>query len=330
MASNHHAVKETIRFLRKRGHESIRIAQKTILQEKIPHEQLREALRYFIKEGFPEIMHPGLLSIYCEAVGGKAEEVTETGAALVLLVAAADIHDDIIDDSRNKNGKPTVLGKYCKNVAILAGDGFFIDGVYLLHKSLDSLQPQRRKAILALTKQAFYDLSSVEAEEALLKRDLNLTGQKYLELLKRKSAVSEATARIGAILGNGNANQVEMLGRIGCIVGVLGTLRDEFIDVFDAEELCSRASNEILPLPVLNVFVDPKKKTQITQLLKGRNSTKQETEKIVDIVMESEETKGLKKEIRVLAEEGLSIVSKFEKSKDYLKLLIEAAIEDLT
>ena len=111
-----------------------------------------------------------------------------------------------------------------------------------------------------MIKQAFFDLSSAEAEEATYRGNIDLSGREYLELIKRKTAVSEATARIGAILGNATTNEVQTLGEIGRIIGLLSTMRDEFIDVFEPEELATELTNEILPLPVLNVFQDPKKR----------------------------------------------------------------------
>ena len=328
--TNNSPVQKSIDLLRSRGQESLELAKKTILCEKIVYEPLREALCYFIDEGFPDIMHPGLLSLYCESVGGNPEDVAEVGAAIVLLVAAADIHDDIVDESRIKNGKLTIIGKYGRHMGVLAGDAFFIDGIYLLHRAVAHFSSKKGKAILDLMKQAFYDLSSVEAEEASLRGDFNLPGREYLELIKRKTVVSEATGRIGAILGDATTDQVETLGQFGRVIGLLGTLRDEFIDVFEPEELSNRASKEILPLPVLNVFADAEKKAQIAHLLKGRKISNRKTERIVGIVMQAKETEKLREEMRSIVEDGLVIISKLEKERDSLKLLLKAAIQDIT
>ena len=48
----------------------------------------------------------------CEAVGGDAEKTTPFGEAIVLISAAADLHDDVIDQSFKKGQKQTVLGKF--------------------------------------------------------------------------------------------------------------------------------------------------------------------------------------------------------------------------
>jgi geranylgeranyl pyrophosphate synthase len=100
-------VKQTVALLRRRGQKSLKIARQSIQQEQIRHKPLADALRYFAESSFPDVMHPGLLSVYCEAVGGNPDETIQVGAAMTLLVAAADIHDDLVDESTVKNGKPT-------------------------------------------------------------------------------------------------------------------------------------------------------------------------------------------------------------------------------
>jgi geranylgeranyl pyrophosphate synthase len=322
-------VMEAVALLRRRGQESFGIAKQTMLEEKNLYEPLREALSYFVEEVFPDIMHPGLLSIYCEAIGGNIHETIEVGAALVLLVAAADLHDDIVDQSTVKNGKLTVLGKYGEQITVLAGDAFLIEGMHMLHNATANFSDRKRNEIFALIKQAFYDLSSVEAEEASLRGNDHLSGYGYFDLIKRKTAVSEATAKIGAVLGNGTADQVETLGRIGHIFGLLSMMRDEFIDVFEPAELFNRYSKEILPLPIMYVFQDPEKKSEIVNLLKGGKMTKRKIKKIVDIVMQSQEIKKLKEEMRLLVEEAQGLVSELGRGTDSLSSLIGPMTENL-
>jgi geranylgeranyl pyrophosphate synthase len=248
---------------------------------------------------------------------------------MTLLVAAADIHDDIVDGSMAKNGKPTVLGKFGKDVAVLAGDAFLMKGLYLLHEVTINLDIAQRNAMLKLIKQAFFDLSSAEADEATIRGNIDLSVGEYYNLLKRKTAVSEATAKIGAILGNGTEKEVQTFGEIGVIVGLLSTMRDEFIDVYEPDELMNRFVNEILPLPVLNVFQDPKKKAQLVQLLKEGKLTEKKAEKILNIVMEAKETDKLKNEIQLLIDNGLRSTSQLRGAEKPLQLLLESTVEDL-
>jgi len=259
MSDKKSLVKQAVALLRKRGKKSLEIARRSIEQDEIKHQPLGDALRYFADEMFAHIGHPGLLSVYCEAVGGDPDKTIQIGAAMVMLVSAADIHDDLIDESTVKNGKQTLLGKYGKDVAILAGDAFLMKGMYLLDDAMLKFSMDKRNVVLKLIKQAFFDLSSAEAEEAALRGNIDLSGRVFFELIKGKSAVSETTGKIGAVLADGTEKDLQTLGEVGYIVGLLGTIRDEFVDVFEPDELKNRFNREILPLPLLYVFQDSEK-----------------------------------------------------------------------
>lgn len=329
MTSKETLMEQTLALLRERGKESLKIAKQSVQQEKIGYKPLQEALNYFIEEVFTDITQPGLLSLYCEAVGGKPSETTQVGAAMLLLVGAADLHDDIIDGSVTKNQKPTVLGKFGKDITVLAGDALLIKGVYLLHEAIERFPEKKTKVILELIKQAFFNLSSAEAEEASHRGKNDLSGEQFLQIIKRKLAVAEATARIGALLGNGKVDDVETLGDLGRALGLLNTLRDEFIDVFEPEELANRFEREILPLPVLNVFRDPKKREEIMRLLESRKITKKKTEKIVDIVMDAEETDELRRMMRSEIHKAIPQLSNLKGDREAFRLLLESSLEDL-
>jgi geranylgeranyl pyrophosphate synthase len=330
MTSKETLVQKTVTLLRERGKEALEVAKQSVQQEKIGYKPLQEALNYFIEKVLNDVMQPGLLSLYCEAVGGKPSETTQVGAAMVLLVAAADLHDDLIDCSTVKNGKSTVFGKYGKDITVLAGDAFLIKGIYLLHEAVAIYPEKKRKAILDLIKQAFFDLSSGEAEEANHRGKDDLSGQQYLEIIKKKVVVSEATAKIGAILGNGKTDHVKALADFGRTLGLLSTIRDEFIDIFESEELGNRTTGEILPLPILYVFQDPKKKDETVRLLKSGKITKKKIEKIVDLVMKAEEIDELRQVMHSQIQESNKQLASLKDCKETLELLLKSSLEDLS
>jgi octaprenyl-diphosphate synthase len=329
MKSTETLMEQTVALLRERSKESLKIARKCVQQEKICYKPIQGALNYFIEVVFRDITQPGLLSLYCEAVGGNPDETRQMGAALVLLVGAADLHDDLIDDSKIKNQKPTVLGKFGKEITILTGDALLIEGIYLLHKAIESYSAKKRNAILGLIKQAFFDLSSAEAEEISHRGQTDLTAEQYLLIIQKKVAVSEATAKIGAILGNGTNEDLERLGEMGRVLGLLNTLRDEFIDVYEAEELGNRFANEILPLPILFVFRNPAKKKKLIKLLGNRKVTRKRAEEIFDIVMPAKEADELRQIMKSEIHEALQCLGDIKAGKETFRLLLESSLENL-
>lgn len=315
-------------LLKAHGKKGLKEAQKAMSEEKPTHETLAEALGYFMNEVWFDFLHPALLSLASEAVGGKPDETTRMGAAFVLLAGGADVHDDIIDQSTTKEGKATVFGKYGKDIAILAGDALLFKGLYLLHDAVRLLPDKERQQILEGVRQAFASINSAEAKEASLRGKIDIPGDKYLDIIKMKVAVAEATTRIGAIIGKGTPQQIDVLSEYGRVFGILNTVRDEYIDVFDEVELKNRAEKECLPLPILVTFEDPKKKTEILELIK-QPTTKETMEKILDLTMDSLETQNLTKDIKALMRQELQLISVIQNCRLELELLLNATLIDL-
>jgi geranylgeranyl pyrophosphate synthase len=84
--------------LKKRSKNSLNFAKQALRSEKIEYQELDDALEHYLAT-WDEYTHPGFFSIACEAVGGDPDAVIPTQAAIAMLTAAFDIHDDIIDKS---------------------------------------------------------------------------------------------------------------------------------------------------------------------------------------------------------------------------------------
>ena len=256
-------------MLQERGQAAVELARLTVLKEQIGYAPLQDALRYFI-EGWNDVLHPALVTFACEAVGSKPETTTKAGAALVLLAGGADIHDDVIDGSLTKGSAQTIFGKFGKDLAILAGDALLLQGIYLLHEACENLEVTKKKAILDLVKRAFFEISSAEAAEAGLRGKIDIPKQQYLDIIHHKVAAGEAAMRIGALIGDGTPEEVETLAQYGRVYGVLMSIRDEFVDVFELDELSNRVEKEVLPLPIIVTLADDSKKHGLLQLIEGR------------------------------------------------------------
>lgn len=313
----------------KRGQNALEIAKQAIAQENIQFSPLREALDYFMKEIWEDVLHPALLSLACEAAGGNPNSTIHIGAAIVLLAGGADVHDDIIDQSVTKDSKPTVFGKFGRDIAILTGDALLFQGLYMLHDACEEMPKNQKQLIRTLTKQAFFQVSSAEAKEASFRGNLNLTAEEYLEVIKMKIAVSELATKIGAVLANGTQETIETLGHFGKTIGLLMTVRDEFVDVFELDEIKNRYEKECLPLPVLSAFQDKGKKDRIIKLLQKDKMTQREVDAILELVMKANGPQQLKENMRSLVNKEMEQISSLKDCKSIFELLLWSPLEDL-
>ena len=329
MASDEKLMEQVKAVLIEYSKKAIELSRQAVLQEQIKYEPLREALRYFMEEIWFDASHPALLSLVCEAVGGNRDDTAEVGAALVLLAGAADIHDDIIDQSDIKDSKPTVYGKFGRDIAIIAGDVLWFKGMLMLNEACDQFSKEKKVAILKLAKQAFFDIGSAEAEEANLRNNFDLPPDQYLDIIKMKVTVAEASAQIGAIIGNGTAKQIENLGQYGKILGTLMTIRDEFIDMFELNELQNRFRNECLPLPMLYAFKNVSLKKEILGLLCKKQIAESDAEMILELATNEPEVQKLFKSMYLSIKEATQYLQTPTKNNAVLIELLNATVEDM-
>jgi len=303
-------------IVEKRGKAAIEKAQEEILGLRHNGGAVSSALEYFAKT----ILHsnlpvfPALISLSCEAVGGKTEKTTAIGEAMTLIAIAADIHDDIIDKSTTKYGKKTVVGKFGRDVALLTGDALLFHGLVLLNRECESLSKKQKEAIVRITSEAFSEISNAEAKETFLRKKHDLTPQEYFDLIKQKAVVPEIHCKIGGILGNANDATVEALGRYGRAFGVVSTIRDEFIDVMEQPEFLSRITHECPPLPMLYAFQNLKIRDEIEAFIEGSKFTKKRVNEIVGLILGSAEVQELKKMFDLEIKYGLRSVAFVEKA----------------
>jgi geranylgeranyl pyrophosphate synthase len=112
--------------------------------------------------------------------------------------------------------------------------------------------------------------------------------------------------KIGAILGNGDAETVASLGRFGYTYGVVSLVAEEFIDLMEYREFMNRLRNECPPLPVLYALLNEELRNIILPLLRTKRLPKEDFQEITKSVLEFQEVQQLKYQMHTLVEDCLS------------------------
>jgi geranylgeranyl pyrophosphate synthase len=316
--------------LKKRSKKGLEFAKQVLQAERIEHPKLREALEHYLTH-WDEFTHPGLFSIAYEAVGGNPDVVTPTQAAIAMMAAAFDVHDDIIDKSKMKHKITTVYGKFGAEMALLLGNAFLIEGFKLFVDSTVILPKEKEKGALEALKKLLFEVGNAHALEVGLKERKSVTPDDYVKITEMKAASIEADMHFGALFGGGEDAEVEVLARVGRILGILATLRDDLIDVFDIEELRQRISVQDLPLPLLFAMQDQEATGKVMNVLSKSKITNSDVSTLVDFTLEAKSVAQLKNQMRLLIGEGLNLTNKLPKTKLQSKLqaLLSFMLEDL-
>jgi geranylgeranyl diphosphate synthase type I len=329
-ANGNDIVEQVQKLLEERGSKALKEARNQVLQEKVECKEVREALNYFMKEYWRDLTRPTLLSIACEAVGGDPELTTPIAVPLILISGAIDIHDDIIDQSKTKWSRPTVLGKFGKDIALLVGDALLFKGFTLLYKAIEKGIPADKVAtIIDIIKKAFFELGDAEALELRFRGRMDVTPEEYLDVVRKKAADVEAYTHISAILGGASKDETEALCEYGRLLGMIIILRDDLVDMIDSEEFVHRIKKEYLPLPILYALQNPEINSTLSSILLKKAIRRKDAEKILEITDRAGGLGRVEKLMQELTGKVYYSLENFSYNIKYLKLIFEVILRPL-
>ncbi len=191
--------------------------------------EFMQPLLYAIEGG--KRIRPLILLLAAESVGKIDENAYVAGCAVEFLHTESVIHDDIIDNETSRRHKDPFHIKYGYNTSILTGD--FVLGLILnISSRLNSPRITKDLANTAML------MSEGEVLETRLETSQDLTFDDYLKVIEYKTATAfETAARLGAILGNGNEDQITALSEYGRNIGIAYQIRDDLIDWKNEDKL---------------------------------------------------------------------------------------------
>jgi geranylgeranyl diphosphate synthase type II len=191
-------------------------------------ETLYEPFSYIMSGGGKRI-RPVLTMIACGAVGGNPLDVLPSAVAMEVLHNFTLAHDDIMDSSPVRRGKPTVHMKYNIPVGILLGDVMVGHAYRLLpspneHPRSHDIFTEFTTALVEVCVGQAYDIEFDEKDDVSV--------EDYLMMIDKKtSKLLEASATIGAHAGNATREQVKALRCFAHNVGIAFQIQDDLLDI---------------------------------------------------------------------------------------------------
>lgn len=204
-----------------------------------------------LKKNFSDDYRTGLTSLACESVGGDSKNVIPYCTIISLISASFGIHDDIIDNSVNKQFKTTLFGRFGQNNSLVLGDYLLLKVISIVNQLVNKKNSNAIK-ILDTIQNLYSTMIQGELMEINLRKNLE-TDLDYIHKMMWKISIDgEACTKIGALAGNGNKNEINILSHYGKQLGYLWRLYSEVEDTLNFNaKLPSRLKYESIPLPVV-------------------------------------------------------------------------------
>jgi len=222
-------------------------------------------LRYACEGG--KRIRPLLLVLSAESVKNDhssklCDETFMAASAIELLHTESVIHDDIIDNEGLRRGKPSFHIKYGYNSSILTAD--FVLGVIL---NIGSKMNSPR--VSSELSNAAIKMSEGEMMEIKLEKDPEITEDDYIKVIEHKTAsLFEASAKIGAILGGGDDDDIHAMSTFGNLLGIAYQIHDDLIDWNNEDRLFNillKKNNQSVE------FVNRMQKLYLSYSMKAKN-----------------------------------------------------------
>jgi octaprenyl-diphosphate synthase len=232
-------------------------------------------------------LRPAMVGISARAVNPNPDRdrLTVVGAAVELVHMATLVHDDVVDNTATRRGKPTANAVFGNGVAVLSGD-------FLLAKAMRLLAVDGDLTIIRTVSDITLEMSEGEVMELLAAGDPRITRETYFEILRKKTAVFvEGCCRCGAILGDATAEQEATLAEYGYRLGMAFQIADDLLDYTGDPAVTGKPVGSDLrdgraTLPVLIALADAKSADRDTILAAFGNSAlgDQAVESVVDVL----------------------------------------------
>ena len=265
---------------------------------------------YFISNEGKRI-RPLLLLAACNMFEGSIDIAVNPAFGIQMFHNFTLVHDDIIDNSDVRRGRPAVHKKYSVNNAIISGDLMMIYAYDYLSKVEET---QLREVITSFNDTAGKIIEGQQMDIDFETR-MDVDEKEYIKMIGYKTSVLLAESlRIGGVVANTSDVNKELIYNFGLNLGLSFQIKDDWLDTFGTgEKFGKKIGGDILQNKKTMLFVKAWKlaNTRTKEEIKALMNHEDKNEKIermmniynelgVDDLIESQMTEYFQKGLRYL------------------------------
>ncbi len=231
-------------------------------------------------------LRPALVLLAARCGRYEVKHLTPAAMAVELTHAATLVHDDVIDRSPVRRGRPTVAASLGDEPAIVIGDFYFA-------KAYEHAARTGSPEVVGILAQAVMDICAGEVRQQAIRYRYSTGVDEYMARIEAKTAtLLAACCDIGAILAALPAAQRSALHEYGRLLGLAFQIADDVLDYMSSVgEIGKPIGHDIAEgfatLPVMIAMEDESAARKLLPLLQdGRKLSASEASKVVDIVRE--------------------------------------------
>ncbi|MDD2897088.1 MAG: polyprenyl synthetase family protein [Desulfuromonadaceae bacterium] len=197
------------------------------LQSDVP--LIRKVGEYVLSSGGKRV-RPALLLLSARLSGYTADKAIPLASVIEFIHTATLLHDDVVDSATLRRGIASANTLWGNEASVLVGD-------FLFSKSFSLMVDVGSLEILRTLSDATTVIAEGEVMQLLCTGELDLTEEKYTEVVRSKTAIlMSAACEAGALLGAVPHHQQRALADFGMDLGIAFQLMDDILDYVATEE----------------------------------------------------------------------------------------------
>jgi len=173
-------------------------------------------------------------------------------ATVEFIHTATLLHDDVVDESGQRRGRPTANLLWDNKSSVLVGD-------YLFARSFQLMVETGSLQVLDILANASATIAEGEVLQLTAAQDLATTEDTYLQVVRGKTAALFAAAcEVGGVIADAPTDQIEALHTFGDAMGISFQIVDDLLDLTGGDAIGKNIGDDFrerkLTLPMIKAI----------------------------------------------------------------------------
>ncbi len=185
--------------------------------------RIPEVTAHLVEAGGKRI-RPMMTLAAARLCGYEGEAHLKLAATVEFIHTATLLHDDVVDESAQRRGRPTANLLWDNKSSVLVGD-------YLFARSFQLMVETGSLTVLDILSNASAVIAEGEVLQMSAATDIETTEDTYLQVVRGKTAaLFEAATEVGGVIAGRPEGEVRALARYGDALGVSFQMVDDLLD----------------------------------------------------------------------------------------------------
>ena len=169
-------------------------------------------------------VRPMLTLAVARMCGYDGDDHQKLAATVEFIHAATLLHDDVVDESKRRRGRPTANLLWDNKSSILVGD-------YLFARAFQLMVETKSLQVLDILSNAAAVIAEGEVLQLTAAMNVATTEETYLQVIRGKTAaLFKAACEVGGVIAGEPDDRVDALARYGDSLGIAFQMADDLLD----------------------------------------------------------------------------------------------------